>query len=446
MGKLIVNHAGKEKGFDILDEVAFVGSAPDNAIRVQGEGVAPKHCQILHVEGSYRVVDLGSPAGTIVNGVRIAHHALKNGDVVQVGATAMTFRGGVVPQGAAAPGTPAPAPGVPRVAAAAGMTPRAGSSRRTTASGRREAPEIHVSPALQRAASGREVLTRKNVRKTGLPTAAVAAIAVGAVALVVLAGWQVMKSTAPATAVTIAYENANKALANREYQKARDWIATIPKDAPNYEYAQQLLAEINELTGSAAQDHALHKKGETDYQNNILGFIDQHVEKSSGEKDVSEIRVLVRRCEQWLKDYPAHSRTAEVKSFLAKYQPLVPATPPTFRDVYVDADHERARQLFGKATQIIQGWIDAHPEENGEKKSAVILRDKIRGGAEDFWRLQDKDARKNIEEGNLNAAYNKYLVAIRWLDGIPDMHAAAKRLCDDLKAKVGDKAVLDDPN
>ena len=67
------------------DELAEVGVFGDTA-------VAPKHALIRGSGGLYVVEDLGSsPAGTVVNGQRIASHGLADGDVITLGGTQIVF-------------------------------------------------------------------------------------------------------------------------------------------------------------------------------------------------------------------------------------------------------------------------------------------------------------------------------------------------------------------
>jgi len=51
---------------------SWIGSAPDCALRLQGQGVGPRHARLeLAVDGKFGIVDLGCAAGVRVNGERI---------------------------------------------------------------------------------------------------------------------------------------------------------------------------------------------------------------------------------------------------------------------------------------------------------------------------------------------------------------------------------------
>jgi V8-like Glu-specific endopeptidase len=83
------------------------GSAPGSELYFgagDGRGVAPLHAEIRWDKGAWQILDLGAPAGTFVNRVRVASKALESGDVVMLGAGGPEFRVEVI--------QPAPAPAV----------------------------------------------------------------------------------------------------------------------------------------------------------------------------------------------------------------------------------------------------------------------------------------------------------------------------------------------
>jgi len=67
--------------------VLWVGTAPSCAVQLQGSGVGARHARLdLATDGKYGVVDLGSPAGTRVNGERVVTAGpLTDRDVVTFG-------------------------------------------------------------------------------------------------------------------------------------------------------------------------------------------------------------------------------------------------------------------------------------------------------------------------------------------------------------------------
>jgi len=65
-----------------------IGCAADNDLPLEGtehRGVLPRHAEIRWENHAYRIVDLGSVAGTFVNAKRVASHALRSGDEVRFG-------------------------------------------------------------------------------------------------------------------------------------------------------------------------------------------------------------------------------------------------------------------------------------------------------------------------------------------------------------------------
>lgn len=53
--------------------------------------VAPHHCDITLEGSKYVLVDMGSPLGTVVNGMKIQRHILKQGDAIAIGNSVLVF-------------------------------------------------------------------------------------------------------------------------------------------------------------------------------------------------------------------------------------------------------------------------------------------------------------------------------------------------------------------
>jgi hypothetical protein len=85
--KLLVT-AGKNKGFhvSVTGPRFLIGRAADCQLRPGSDQIAEHHCAIITAEGLAKVQDLGSPAGTFVNGQRVAERCeLKTGDRLRIG-------------------------------------------------------------------------------------------------------------------------------------------------------------------------------------------------------------------------------------------------------------------------------------------------------------------------------------------------------------------------
>jgi hypothetical protein len=70
-----------------------LGRGADADIRVDDPGVSRHHCQ-LEISDQAVLRDLGSTNGTYVDGVQIAEKVLRDGSVIRLGSTSLTFRSG----------------------------------------------------------------------------------------------------------------------------------------------------------------------------------------------------------------------------------------------------------------------------------------------------------------------------------------------------------------
>ncbi len=72
-------------------ETAVIGRMPECAVSLSDPQVSRHHAEVRADHGGYRVVDLGSMNGTLVNGTRIAEHPLRDGDVIVIGGTSVRY-------------------------------------------------------------------------------------------------------------------------------------------------------------------------------------------------------------------------------------------------------------------------------------------------------------------------------------------------------------------
>ena len=75
----------------LSDGSITIGRQPDNLLVLADDQASRHHCIIEPANGGFRVRDLGSRNGTLLNRQRITTENLDNGDVVQVGTTAVRF-------------------------------------------------------------------------------------------------------------------------------------------------------------------------------------------------------------------------------------------------------------------------------------------------------------------------------------------------------------------
>jgi hypothetical protein len=75
----------------LTQDVAVIGRLPECAVALSDPQVSRHHAEVRPDHDGWRVVDLGSMNGTLVNGTRIAEHVLRDGDVIVVGATSVRY-------------------------------------------------------------------------------------------------------------------------------------------------------------------------------------------------------------------------------------------------------------------------------------------------------------------------------------------------------------------
>lgn len=70
-----------------LDQELLIGRAGEADVWLDEEGVSRKHARVAKAIETAQIIDLGSRNGTWVNGARITQQELKEGDLIQIGAT-----------------------------------------------------------------------------------------------------------------------------------------------------------------------------------------------------------------------------------------------------------------------------------------------------------------------------------------------------------------------
>ncbi len=81
---------GKE--YLVFEGKTSIGNSGKNTIVLfKDKLVAPNHCEIIQEGNKYVLIDKGSPMGTVVNGMRITRHVLKQGDAIAIGNSVLVF-------------------------------------------------------------------------------------------------------------------------------------------------------------------------------------------------------------------------------------------------------------------------------------------------------------------------------------------------------------------
>jgi len=70
----------------------IIGRGTEASIRLPDTGVSRRHVDVQLANGKASVVDLGSTNGTIVNGRRVPHILLSDGDVIRIGHSVLVYR------------------------------------------------------------------------------------------------------------------------------------------------------------------------------------------------------------------------------------------------------------------------------------------------------------------------------------------------------------------
>lgn len=92
-GKLAVIDGPEKDRVIYLDEpISIIGRAEENTIILTGSNISGRHAMIYFTEGlEWRIEDLGSTNGTLLNGSKVKQYALREGDKILIGSYLMHF-------------------------------------------------------------------------------------------------------------------------------------------------------------------------------------------------------------------------------------------------------------------------------------------------------------------------------------------------------------------
>ncbi|NNE74579.1 MAG: DUF3662 domain-containing protein [Acidimicrobiales bacterium] len=71
--------------------VATIGRLAECTVTLADTNVSRTHVEIRPHANGYKLIDLGSTNGTLVNGVRVREHVLSDTDVIEIGVTSIVF-------------------------------------------------------------------------------------------------------------------------------------------------------------------------------------------------------------------------------------------------------------------------------------------------------------------------------------------------------------------
>ncbi|MDX2470804.1 MAG: FHA domain-containing protein [SAR324 cluster bacterium] len=81
----------RKKTHHLTGNITYIGRSEMNDLVSKAKGVSPRHSKIEKVAGRYKIVDLGTPGGTYINGRRVENKYLKEGDIVSFESVKYTF-------------------------------------------------------------------------------------------------------------------------------------------------------------------------------------------------------------------------------------------------------------------------------------------------------------------------------------------------------------------
>ena len=86
MAKLILSMDGLVlKEIPLNKERMTIGRRPSNDIQIDNRAISGQHAAVVSILSDAFLEDLNSTNGTLVNGVSVKKHFLKNGDVIEIG-------------------------------------------------------------------------------------------------------------------------------------------------------------------------------------------------------------------------------------------------------------------------------------------------------------------------------------------------------------------------
>lgn len=89
--RLRLVEGGPERIFELTGETVTIGSKPENAIVLGGDGISRYHAEVAREGAVWVLKDLGARNGLFVAGKKIDLHELKEGDEVQIGTNKLRF-------------------------------------------------------------------------------------------------------------------------------------------------------------------------------------------------------------------------------------------------------------------------------------------------------------------------------------------------------------------
>src|SRR5437867_9316999 len=77
--------------YPLFKNITRIGSDPSSDVQVAGDDVAPDHAHVLREGDAWVLASLGRGRPLLVNGKKEKRARLKDGDVIEIAATRLTF-------------------------------------------------------------------------------------------------------------------------------------------------------------------------------------------------------------------------------------------------------------------------------------------------------------------------------------------------------------------
>src|SRR5262249_61302254 len=87
----VIGGADRGRAYELVLQETRIGRGADQDLVLADIAVSRRHITIHAEGGRYRMRDLGSGNGTLINGARIDNTLLNDGDQIEIGNTLMRF-------------------------------------------------------------------------------------------------------------------------------------------------------------------------------------------------------------------------------------------------------------------------------------------------------------------------------------------------------------------
>lgn len=472
MGQLKTRRGEKTVAIPLQAPAMTIGSEATCQIVVHDAGTAPRHCQILKTDQGFLVRDLSGSFGTFVNGKRIKEHALREGDVLQVGGEKFAYgdksgNTGKIGTGAQArpatgrvPAQPAPTGNTARVqkpAAPSGNTgrvpaapPPATPPARVTARIQKpaEAASAAVAATTRRAATGTQRIgagtggiKRTTGRVTGRITARIQGappkmsakhklIAVGGIfGVAALAGLMYAYKASQDDPEEIRAQCSREVqdflkipsdAAVKRYEKAR----SIVENEKFKKYALSAMAEIKKVENKLKEAAEAERQAQAE----ATQFISKYTKaKENAEAFDKQAENLYDELKPLKDKYIATSyakQLNEIFDALQKYLANRPKDNWEKHWVKTTADVREAGEIKGDFVGAVK-ILDDYGAKWNEKEDQTLfkkmkeLRESLPRKADSWVEKQNKAAQQHVTDGKKDEAIRLFEAARPGLKGFP---------------------------